>query len=104
MSLGKRADWQDDSGNADSSKQTASSLAANNSGSATASAAGSAGAAGKQASQKRVEKIVLQYLKSKGYKDAEKALRENANLEGLETTLADLANAFPGNEVGSDAS
>lgn len=55
-------------------------------------------------SKKHVEKIVLQYLKSKGYKDAERALRANAKLDGLETTLGDLAGAFPTGEVGSDAS
>ncbi|KAJ2002496.1 Transcription initiation factor TFIID subunit 5 [Coemansia thaxteri] len=59
---------------------------------------------GRHASQKQVEKVVLQYLKSKGYKDAEKALRADANLDGAESTMADLANAFPASEVGSDAS
>ncbi|KAJ1907313.1 Transcription initiation factor TFIID subunit 5 [Coemansia sp. IMI 209127] len=59
---------------------------------------------GRNASQKHIEKIVLQYLKSKGYKDAEKALREDAMLDISETTLTDLANAFPASEVGSDAS
>ncbi|KAJ1993654.1 Transcription initiation factor TFIID subunit 5 [Coemansia umbellata] len=66
--------------------------------------ASSAGAGGRNASQKHIEKIVLQYLKSKGYKDAEKALRENAMLDTAETTLGDLSNAFPASEVGSDAS
>ncbi|KAJ2787582.1 Transcription initiation factor TFIID subunit 5 [Coemansia interrupta] len=65
---------------------------------------GSGSSGGRQASQKKVEKVVLQFLKSKGYKDAEKALRENARLDDAETTLGDLANVFPGNEVGSDAS
>ncbi|KAJ2591802.1 Transcription initiation factor TFIID subunit 5 [Coemansia sp. RSA 1722] len=93
MSLGKRTDWPDDAGNADGSGNTGSTAAS--------------GSTGKQQTaqqQKKVEKIVLQYLKSKGYKDAEKALRENASLDGIETTLADLASAFPGNEVGADAS
>ncbi|KAJ2610547.1 Transcription initiation factor TFIID subunit 5 [Coemansia sp. RSA 1804] len=66
--------------------------------------ASSGGTAGRNASQKHIEKIVLQYLKSKGYKDAEKALREDAMLDAAETTLSDLANAFPTSEVGSDAS
>ncbi|KAJ1922943.1 Transcription initiation factor TFIID subunit 5, partial [Linderina pennispora] len=55
-------------------------------------------------SQKQVEKIVLQYLQDKGYKEAEKALRSDAKLEGSESTLADLASRFPANEVGADAS
>ncbi|KAJ2159268.1 Transcription initiation factor TFIID subunit 5 [Coemansia sp. RSA 552] len=63
-----------------------------------------AGADGRQASQKQVEKIVLQYLKSKGYRNAEKALRSDATLDGAETTLGDLATAFPAGEMGLDAS
>ncbi|KAJ2808725.1 Transcription initiation factor TFIID subunit 5 [Coemansia guatemalensis] len=57
-----------------------------------------------QAPSKQIEKIVLQYLKSKGYKDAEKALREDAMLEGNDSTLGDLASAFPASEMGADAS
>ncbi|PIA14010.1 WD40 repeat-like protein [Coemansia reversa NRRL 1564] len=57
-----------------------------------------------QAPPKQVEKIVLQYLKSKGYKDAEQALREDAMLEGNDSTLGDLASAFPASEIGADAS
>ncbi|KAJ2818370.1 Transcription initiation factor TFIID subunit 5, partial [Coemansia erecta] len=58
---------------------------------------------GRQASQKQVEKIVLQYLKSKGYRNAEKALREDAIMDGAETTIGDLASVFPASEMGSDA-
>ncbi|KAI8320440.1 WD40 repeat-like protein [Martensiomyces pterosporus] len=67
-------------------------------------AASSSNGRGNGASQKQIEKIVLQYLKDKGYKDAEKALREDAKLDGAETTLSDMASAFPAGEVGSDAS
>ncbi|KAJ1759791.1 Transcription initiation factor TFIID subunit 5 [Coemansia sp. RSA 1752] len=82
-----------------------------------ASVAGSSGAANggpggignsgngsrRQASQKQVEKIVLQYLKTKGYRNAEKALREDAIMDGAETTIGDLASVFPASEMGSDA-
>ncbi|KAI9471587.1 Transcription initiation factor TFIID subunit 5 [Coemansia sp. RSA 989] len=74
----------------------------NNTANGGSEAAGSS--TGRQASQKQVEKVVLQYLKSKGYKNAEKALREDATMDGMETTLGDLASAFPANEMGSDAS
>ncbi|KAJ1857453.1 Transcription initiation factor TFIID subunit 5 [Coemansia sp. RSA 1822] len=57
----------------------------------------------RQASQKQVEKIVLQYLKTKGYRNAEKALREDAIMDGAETTIGDLASVFPASEMGSDA-
>ncbi|KAJ1950121.1 Transcription initiation factor TFIID subunit 5 [Linderina macrospora] len=73
------------------------------SGNAAAATSGSS-TAKTRASQKQVEKIVLQYLQDKGYKEAEKALRSDAKLEGSESTLADLAGGFPANEVGSDAS
>ncbi|KAJ2740286.1 Transcription initiation factor TFIID subunit 5 [Coemansia sp. BCRC 34301] len=55
-------------------------------------------------SGKQVEKVVLQYLKSKGYREAEKALRADAKLSGQESTLSSLAQAFPGSEAGADAS
>ncbi|KAJ1830579.1 Transcription initiation factor TFIID subunit 5, partial [Coemansia sp. RSA 2708] len=64
---------------------------------------GSGSANGRQASKKQVEKVVLQYLKSKGYRNAEKALREDATLDGAEITISDLASAFPANEIGADA-
>ncbi|KAJ1964707.1 Transcription initiation factor TFIID subunit 5 [Dipsacomyces acuminosporus] len=75
-----------------------------NMGAASASANGSSSTGNSGVSQKHVEKIVLQYLKDKGYHDAEKALREDAKLDRMETTLADMASAFPAGEVGSDAS
>ncbi|KAJ2708341.1 Transcription initiation factor TFIID subunit 5, partial [Coemansia spiralis] len=56
------------------------------------------------ASHKQREKIVLQYLKAKGYRNAEKALREDALLSGGESTLGDLAAAFPASEMEADAS
>ncbi|KAJ1901180.1 Transcription initiation factor TFIID subunit 5 [Kickxella alabastrina] len=115
MSSGKKTEWTEDSPAPDNNNNNkagtptpaqngssgSSNAAAANNSSNTGAASSSAGRSG--ASQKQVEKIVLQYLKSKGYKDAEKALRENANIDGLETTLSDLASAFPSNEVGSDA-
>ncbi|KAJ2901034.1 Transcription initiation factor TFIID subunit 5, partial [Coemansia aciculifera] len=57
-------------------------------------------------SGKQVEKVVLQYLKSKGYREAERALRADAKLTaGQESsTLSSLASAFPGSEAGADAS
>ncbi|KAJ1734673.1 Transcription initiation factor TFIID subunit 5 [Coemansia biformis] len=76
-------------------------------GSSAASAAGGGGNSNgstKHASQKQREKIVLQYLKTKGYRNAEKALREDALLDGDESTLGALAAAFPASEMGADAS
>ncbi|ORX67172.1 WD40 repeat-like protein [Linderina pennispora] len=70
----------------------------------TSGDAGGSSSSKARTSQKQVEKIVLQYLQDKGYKEAEKALRNDAKLEGSESTLADLASGFPANEVGADAS
>ncbi|KAJ2794652.1 Transcription initiation factor TFIID subunit 5, partial [Coemansia helicoidea] len=72
----------------------------NNAGDAMEGAAAAAGSA----AQKQREKIVLQYLKAKGYRNAEKALREDALLDGAESTLGDLAAAFPASEMEADAS
>ena len=55
------------------------------------------------ASKKHVERIVLQYLQSKGYTSAEQALREDARLDSdNEISLEDLANVFPSDEIGTD--
>ncbi|KAJ2886559.1 Transcription initiation factor TFIID subunit 5 [Coemansia aciculifera] len=93
----RKAEWAEDG--ADSSTGGAGSGPSAN----TQAAAGS-NANGRPVSQKQVEKVVLQYLKTKGYRDAEKALRADAKLSGQESTLGDLAQTFPGSEVGSDAS
>ncbi|KAJ2827742.1 Transcription initiation factor TFIID subunit 5, partial [Coemansia sp. 'formosensis'] len=93
----RKADWAEDG--ADSNTGGIGSAPPAN----TQAAMGSNGN-GRQASQKQVDKVVLQYLKSKGYRDAEKALRADAKLLGQESSLGDMAQAFPGSEVGSDAS
>ncbi|KAJ1677595.1 Transcription initiation factor TFIID subunit 5, partial [Spiromyces aspiralis] len=57
------------------------------------------------ASKKHVERIVLQYLQSKGYKSAEQALREEADLnagENNEISLEELAKMFPTDETSDD--
>ncbi|KAJ1879082.1 Transcription initiation factor TFIID subunit 5, partial [Coemansia sp. S17] len=71
--------------------------------SATTQTAGS-NVNGRTGPQKQVEKVVLQFLKTKGYREAEKALRADAKLSGQESTLGDLSQTFPGSEMGSDAS
>ncbi|KAJ2726470.1 Transcription initiation factor TFIID subunit 5 [Coemansia sp. Benny D115] len=98
MSSKKTADWQEEGSATDNNTTRPG-------GTSTPSApGGNVSSTGRTGSQKQVEKIVLQFLKAKGYKDAEKALRENASLDGLESTIGDLANAFPASEVGADAS
>ncbi|KAJ1922302.1 Transcription initiation factor TFIID subunit 5 [Mycoemilia scoparia] len=52
---------------------------------------------------KHVEMILAQYLKSKGYASAEQALREDASLDQeKEISLEELAKIFPNEEIGSD--
>ncbi|KAJ2581409.1 Transcription initiation factor TFIID subunit 5 [Coemansia sp. RSA 1836] len=83
---GRKADWGGEDGAA-----------------GAADSSGGTGAPG-SSSGKQVEKVVLQYLQSKGYREAEKALRADARLSGQESTLSSLAQAFPGGEAGADAS
>ncbi|KAJ1825030.1 Transcription initiation factor TFIID subunit 5 [Coemansia sp. RSA 2671] len=95
----RRAEWTE--GGSDNSAGGAGSVPSVNT---QGAAAGHANGGARQGSQKHIEKVVLHYLKRKGYRGAENALRSDAKLIGQESTLGDLAQAFPGSEVGSDAS